>query len=125
MQLSLTRSLLLDDVSSSLKPELYQHLLLILLVIARTRPNHLCLISSSIDNTLKKVVNEGVEPEEHVIDDTKVCSDSEGSNLWIELIDKLNQIFWNFYDKRPSNVNIAPVCNTGKLYCVTLCNITV
>ena len=77
------------------------------LIIARSRPDHLSLISSSFTNTLKQTLNEGVEISDEEVDDTK------GSVVWVELIDLLNSMFWTFYEKKPQNINIAPVCTTG------------
>lgn len=110
MQLSLVKNQLLDEVNcSSLQPELYQHLLLILLTICRSHPDNLSLVAAPLAQIFRTCLREEETGVGGVSDPV-----ADGCGLWAETVDKLNEVFWSLYKKRPSNLNIAPVCNTGK-----------
>ena len=115
--MSLIKNQLLSQANQSLfQPELYQHLLLILLTICRSHVENLALISSPVTQIFRTCFRDD-EPKDGEVPD---CV-AEGSGLWTELVDKLNEVFWALYRKRPSNLNIAPVCNTGTCTCTSTC----
>ena len=94
----------------NLSAEQYQHLLIVFLVTARSHPEHLSLLPTSLKDTLNKCLNVENEQQEEVDNDKETNS----SDMWMDIIKQLNDIFWSFYNKRPHTPVTAPVCSTGK-----------
>lgn len=100
---------MLSSSKDLLHSEQYQHLLIILLMIARLHPHHLALLPNSIQKTLEKALGKTSDP-------APLYDESDGCGLWSDVVKQLNELFWLFYNQRPVNPVTSSVLSMGELY---------
>ena len=88
------------------RPEQYQNIIIILLVIARLHPQNLCFIPTSVNHTLNEALGKSCDQSP----DTK----GDGCGLWKNIVKQLNELFWLYYHKRPVNSVTCSVLSMGK-----------
>ena len=88
------------------RPEQYQNIIIILLVIARLHPQNLCFIPTSVNHTLNEALGKSCDQSP----DTK----GDGCGLWKNIVKQLNELFWLYYHKRPVNSVTCSVLSMGE-----------